>query len=226
MNKIATKTFQIPLMPRNAINMYLADGYVFDAGIKKNKNRIIKALNGYELKAHVLTHAHPDHNGASKAICEYFNIPLWCGEKDKDRAESGFVTEEYPNNQHWLAKLQNKYWAGAGYKVSKTLKEGDKVGSFTVIETPGHSSGHLSFFSENDGVLIVGDVLTNMNLLTTRTGLHLPPNIFTVDPELNLKSVKKLIDLNPRIWCFGHGPILLNTDNQVEKFYNKMIRSF
>ena len=35
-----------------------------------------------------------------------------------------------------------------GVAVPQTLKENDIIGGFTVIETPGHSSGHLSFFRE------------------------------------------------------------------------------
>ncbi|HYD19851.1 MAG TPA: MBL fold metallo-hydrolase, partial [Flavipsychrobacter sp.] len=94
-------------------------------------------------------------------------------------------------------------------------------GGFTVIETPGHASGHISFFREKDGVLIVGDVLTNMNLLTTRVGLKEPPNIFTASAEKNQESIKKLFELRPRILCFGHGPVLYDS-KKFATFMNKV----
>jgi glyoxylase-like metal-dependent hydrolase (beta-lactamase superfamily II) len=106
--------------------------------------------------------------------------------------------------------------------VTKTLKSGDSVEGFKIIETPGHSSGHISFFREKDGVLILGDVATNMNLLTTVSGLHLPPAIFTSDKEENINSLKELAKLNPRIICFGHGPVLKNKDKKFEKFVAKL----
>ncbi len=56
----------------------------------------------------------------------------------------------------------------------------------------------------------MGDVMTNMNLLTTKAGLHEPPNLFTADQETNRKSILKLASLKPKILCFGHGPVLLN----------------
>jgi glyoxylase-like metal-dependent hydrolase (beta-lactamase superfamily II) len=97
---------------------------------------------------------------------------------------------------------------GPGHKIDKTLEEGDLVGGFRVIATPGHSSGHLSFFRESDSVLIVGDVMTNMNLINTRPGLHEPPELFTEDREQNIQSIRKLLALDPRTLCFGHGPVL------------------
>jgi glyoxylase-like metal-dependent hydrolase (beta-lactamase superfamily II) len=221
MKPIAKDVYQIPLMPRNAINCFLIEDVLIDAGIKSSGKKILKELDGYEVNAHAITHAHADHQGASKEICEKLNIPFMCHEIDKSRAELGVVAEEYPDPDHFIAKLQMSYWAGVGHKVSRTLKEGEKVGGFTVIETPGHASGHISFYREKDGVLIVGDVINNMNLLTTRVGLQEPPKMFTASSEQNRASIKKLFDLQPRILCFGHGPVLYN-NNEFAKFMNKV----
>jgi glyoxylase-like metal-dependent hydrolase (beta-lactamase superfamily II) len=218
MNQIAKDVWQIAVMPRNAINCYLVETSLIDAGVKGSFDKIKKSLRGKGVKTHVLTHAHADHQGSSAQICDTFNIPLLCSELEKDQAESGNATIEYTAQKHIITRFQKKYWAGAGYPVSNILKENDFVGNFRVIETPGHSSGHLSFFRESDGVLIVGDVATNMNLLTTAVGLHLPPNLFTKDHDENIKSLKKLASLHPKILCFGHGPVLINDNMQFENF--------
>jgi glyoxylase-like metal-dependent hydrolase (beta-lactamase superfamily II) len=223
MNKIAKDVFQIALMPRSSINCYLIEDVLIDAGIRSSGKQILSSVKDFEVNAHAITHAHADHQGASSQICEVLNIPFLCGEKDKIRAESGIVTEEYPNQGSFISKFQQRFWAGKGHKVSRTLKEGDKIGDFTVIETPGHATGHISFFRENDGVLIVGDVLTNMNLLTTIVGLHEPPSMFTSNQELNRKSIKKLANLQPKILCFGHGPVLTDTD-KLNRFVRNLER--
>ena len=57
-------------------------------------------------------------------------------------------------------------------------------------------------------MLILGDVLNNMNLLTGIPGLHEPPGIFTPDPVRNRKSARRLAELRPQLTCFGHGPPL------------------
>lgn len=221
MKQIAKDVFQIAVMPRNAINCYLIEDVLIDAGIKSSGTKIVKELIGFKVKAHAITHAHADHQGASKEICGKLNIPFMCHGNDKNRAEQGTVTEEYPNPNHLIAKFQMAYWAGSGQKVNSTLKEGDQIGGFTVIETPGHASGHISFFREKDGVLIVGDVLTNMNLLTTCVGLHEPPALFTSNREQNRESIKKLFDLKPCVLCFGHGPVLYSK-KEFENFIQKM----
>jgi len=221
MKEIAKNVFQIPLMPRNSINCYVIDDILIDSGIRSSGNKILNSIKNIEISTHILTHAHADHQGSSDFICNTLNIPLWTSELEKHNAETGNVTSEYPNSKHPIAQFQQRFWAGKGHKVSRVLKEGDQVGSFTVIETPGHSVGHISFFREEDKVLIVGDALVNMNLLTTIAGLSQPPNLFTTDKKTNQKSIKKIYDLKPKILCFGHGPVLYD-QGQLDRFMNQL----
>lgn len=218
MQQIAKEVYHIPLMPRNSINCYIIEGILIDSGIRSSFKHLSQALETVPVHAHALTHAHPDHQGCSDRVCDLFALPLYCHEKEAGRATSGLVTSDYPSDKNLIARLQQKYWAGPGHKVTATLKENDHLGDFRVIETPGHAAGHISFFREQDGVLIIGDVATNMNLLTTRTGLHMPPDMFTTDSITNLQSLKKLSDLHPAIICFGHGPVLLNKNRTFERF--------
>ncbi len=221
MKEIAENVFQIALMPRNSINCYVIDDILIDAGIRSSGTKILNAIKNRNISKHVLTHAHADHQGSSDMICNTLNIPLWTSVAEKENAESGKVIDEYPNSKHFIAQFQQKHWAGKGHKVARTLKEGDHVGSFTVIETPGHSKGHLSFFRERDKVLIVGDALLNMNLLTTIVGLNQPPNLFTTDKKQNIASIKKIVALKPKTLCFGHGPVLYD-HGELEKFVNEL----
>ena len=221
LNRIAPKVYQISLMPRNSINCYIIEGVLVDSGIRSSYSAIKKAIQKVPVYQHVLTHAHADHQGCSDQICAEFEIPLICHPSEVFRTETGMVTKDYPTPQHWIAKLQQKYWAGQGHKVDRTIIENDRIGNFRVIETPGHSAGHISLFRERDGMLIIGDAAINMNLLTTATGLRLPPNIFTSDQQQNIKSLQKLAQLNPAIICFGHGPVMRNTDREFERFVAK-----
>lgn len=221
-HQIAPEVFHIPLMPRNSINCYIIEGTLVDSGIRSSYTTIKKAIQKIPVDQHVLTHAHADHQGCSDQICAEFEIPLLCHPHEVFRTETGMVTNDYPAPQHWVAKLQQKYWAGQGHEVEQTITENDKIGNFQVIESPGHSGGHISLFREQDGVLIIGDAATNMNLLTTVPGLRLPPNMFTTDQQRNIKSLRKLAELNPAIICFGHGPVLRNKDRKFEKFVQSL----
>ncbi|MNS76087.1 putative metallo-hydrolase YflN [compost metagenome] len=222
MTTVAPGVYHLPLFFGHMINCYIADGFLIDAGIRSSFSKILKAVQTLPIEAHVLTHAHPDHQGSSHAICTALGIPLWCSAPEQEQAASGKVTGEYPSPRHLIPRWQQQYWAGPGHPVARTLKENDRIGTFTVIETPGHSSGHLSFFREEDGTLILGDVATNIHLLTGIRGLHLPPGLFTKDKELNICSLKKLAQLHPRTICFGHGPVLRNDKSQFEHFAEKL----
>jgi glyoxylase-like metal-dependent hydrolase (beta-lactamase superfamily II) len=82
------------------------------------------------------------------------------------------------------------------------------VGGFEVLDVPGHSPGHVAYWRSSDRVLVLGDVLNNMNVMTGLPGLHEPQTIFTVDPARNRESARRLAALEPALACFGHGPPL------------------
>ena len=108
-------------------------------------------------------------------------------------------------------------FAGPGHKVDRVLHEGDELDAgFTVLETPGHSAGHLAFWRESDRALVLGDVLFNQHPLLGIPGLRQPPDFFTPDVPRNRDSARRLAELEPALVCFGHGPPLRDTAKFVE----------
>jgi hydroxyacylglutathione hydrolase len=190
--------------PPNAINVYLVGDVLIDAATRQGERRIMRQLSGTRLSAHALTHAHPDHQGSSHAICERLRIPLWCGQGDVPAMETpgGVYNPQAPT---LLNRLQRRFWTGPPHPVAKALVEGEEVAGFTVLEVPGHSRGHLAYWRESDRVLILGDVLDNVNVMTGIPGLREPPAVLTVDPTRNRASARRLAALRPRLTCFGHG---------------------
>ncbi len=205
MRQIADDVYHLPLMPRSGVNAYVAGGVLFDAGVPKNAGKILKALRGHPVTAHALTHGHPDHQGASHAVCQALGVPLWCGAADALAVEAGDLRPLMPDNA--VARFMRSR-GGPAHPVARRLRGGDTVGGFTVIETPGHSPGHVVYWREADRTLILGDVLNGMHLLTTVPGLHEPPKVFTPDPVQNRASARTLLGLNPALVVFGHGPPL------------------
>lgn len=207
MRELAEGLWQLRGRPANAINVYLAGDVLIDAATRRAEGRIVRELGGRRLSAHALTHAHPDHQGASHAICTRFDIPLWCGQGDMPAMEApGGVAAL--TDRSWQTFVQRRFWVGPPHPVARALVEGDEVAGFVVLETPGHSAGHVSYWRESDRVLIAGDVLTNMNLATGRPGLHEPLAAFTPDPARNRACARRLAELRPQLACFGHGPPL------------------
>ncbi|MEX0993257.1 MAG: MBL fold metallo-hydrolase [Solirubrobacterales bacterium] len=198
--------------PPNAINVYLMGDVIVDAGTRYAGRRIFKQVHGHEVRAHALTHVHPDHQGASKMICERLGVPLWCGRDDVRAMETGDMGQK----DVLLNRLIDRFWTGPPYRVSRALNEGDDVVGFEVLAVPGHSPGHVAYWRETDRVLVLGDVLNGMNLLTGTPGLHESPKAFTTDVARNRDSARRLATLEPKVVCFGHGPPLRDTTKFVD----------
>ena len=205
MEELAPGLWLITGFPRYGINAYLMGDVLVDAMGRQHAGLILKALRGHQVSGHALTHAHPDHQGASHAVCTELGIPYWAPELDVPVAEDpALIGQRQPD--HWLAKLMQRMFAGPGHKVDRALREGDEIAGFTVLHTPGHSAGHVAYWRESDRVLVAGDVVNTMHPFTMKRGVREPLDAFTPDPARNRESIKRLAALEPALLVAGHGP--------------------
>lgn len=149
------KEFQLGLLSTNAYIVYEnGEGYLIDIGSER-VNEIIKFLEDkkIELKGVLFTHGHFDHiAGLDSLLKKYPELDVYIGRED-----AGCLSDPYLN-------LSNAFGSsGISYKVKegklKLLKDGDKVWKFTVIETPGHTQGSISFYSAEDKKIFSGDLI-------------------------------------------------------------------
>jgi glyoxylase-like metal-dependent hydrolase (beta-lactamase superfamily II) len=213
--KLADDVWQVRGFPPNAINVYVIGDVLIDASTRYATRRIMRQVADHGIAAHALTHAHPDHQGASHNVCERLGIPFWVGAADADAAERPeLIGERQPD--HFMAQFFAKTCTGPGHPVDRRLVEGDEVAGFEVIEVPGHSIGHVAFWRQADGVLVLGDVVNTADPYTGIPGLREPKPYFTPDPAENRRSAKKLGPLEPKLVLAGHGPPLRETRKFVE----------
>jgi hydroxyacylglutathione hydrolase len=209
MRAIAPDVYHLPLVPRNGVNAYLLGDVLVDTGLRTSAGKIKEALGGRELKAIALTHAHGDHGGSARKLARELGLPVWVGAADREAAETGKVVTKPPYDKPGLNLIAGAMGNMPSVSIARDLREGDELtAGFTVVDTPGHSPGHVSFWRESDRVLICGDVFFNMHLLTIVPGLRQPPGPFTVDPALNRESERKVARLEPATAAFGHGPVI------------------
>jgi glyoxylase-like metal-dependent hydrolase (beta-lactamase superfamily II) len=221
LKQLADDLYLLRGFPPTAINVYLVGDTLVDAGSRHAAARILRQLRGRTVTTHALTHAHADHQGSSHEVCEALGIPLWCGERDAEAVEDGRIRDRMPS--HPLNSLIGKVFPGPPHQVARRLHEGDVVAGFAVLDTPGHSAGHIAYWRESDRTLICGDVFNNMHVITGVPGLHEPPGCFTPDPERNRESMRRLAALEPQLVCFGHGAPLRDPA-KLRAFTNKLSR--
>ena len=215
MKQLTDGVWQLSGFPPNGINVFVIEDVLIDASTRYATRRILRQVKDRKLSAHALTHAHPDHQGASHNVCEQLGVPFWVGEADADAAETpDLIGERQPD--HFIAQLFFKTCTGPGHPVDRKLVEGDEVAGFKVLHVPGHSAGHLAFWRESDGVLVAGDVFNSANPFTGIPGLRLPYDFFTPDPAQNRRSAKRLGLLEPKLVLLGHGPPYRDTKKFVD----------
>ncbi|MFX0021224.1 MAG: MBL fold metallo-hydrolase [Candidatus Hermodarchaeota archaeon] len=141
--------------------------------------RTIEELNLQPI-ALLLTHGHYDHTLKLGKLLRHFNIPLMYSKKEFD---SGIYKHK---------------------EADRWLFEGDiiDIGEFTlsVLETPGHSPGALSYYSKDptefngekiDGVIFTGDLIFRRSIGRSDLGGG--------DPQLLFSSIRNKIMYNPDI---------------------------
>jgi glyoxylase-like metal-dependent hydrolase (beta-lactamase superfamily II) len=243
--RVAAGVFQLHhTIPDILKAFYLASpsgngGVLVDAGTLFCESRLLKQLNGLAdvlqsdntdvhklLAVHALTHVHPDHNGASAAICEKYRIPLWVGEADADVAEGRAPLTIGPS---WspLFKLPHQWWSGRSHSVARRTADGDALldSGFSAVASPGHTAGHFGFWRETDRVLICGDALANFRFTPSADfpGFSLPPRLFNADQAEMRRSVTRLAALRPRTMLFGHGQPFDNSQSEFERFADSLL---
>lgn len=194
MRKLADGVWQLDGFPRDAINVYIVEDVLIDSGTVLDRRRVLNQLQGRPLTAHAVTHAHFDHFGSSRAVCERFGIPLWVGEHDVEMVQAGKM----------LGPGGRAIPAAPSCHVDRRLREGDEVAGFQVLDTPGHSPGHIALWRDTDRVLICGDVIWGRNPFLN-FGPPQEPFVNT-DTKRNRESARRLAALEPELVCFGHGP--------------------
>jgi glyoxylase-like metal-dependent hydrolase (beta-lactamase superfamily II) len=220
MRELAKDVWQLEGTPADMVNVYLVGDVLIDAGTRFDAGRILRQLRDRTVSAHAITHAHPDHLGSSHAVCEQLGVPFWVGRADADAATDTerladsvrpSALDRLPFTTDPVVRMIVRTQAGPGHPVARHLGEGDEVAGFRVLDTPGHTAGHIAFWRESDRTLIAGDVLWNFQFVGGRPGLTEPPGPMNFDSVRNRESARRLAALEPALVCFGHGPALRET---------------
>jgi hydroxyacylglutathione hydrolase len=200
-----------------AMNVYLVedgDGVVvFDTGEKGMAVPVVRAaerLGG--IKRIVLGHADTDHRGSAPALSAL--APVEC-HPDAVPYAQGRGGREYwrfhelpPHVRVFQRFMHDNVWDGGPVTIDGTLREGDEVAGFRVVELAGHAPGLIGLWRESDRVAIISDCVYVTDLWGREVEPQVPHHAYNFDTDQARASIAKLAALDPAICFPGHlGPV-------------------
>ena len=174
-----------------------------DTTVLRSADALLEAAReaGGPIKRIALTHGHGDHVGSLDALHERLGggVPVLMSELDARILAGEQVVDGKPTG----------IWPKLATVPNARLAHDATVGSLRVIESPGHTPGHVSFLDTRDGTLIAGDVFTSIGRVATASAWNwiFPLAVMaTFDRRQNLASARALRALEPSLMVVGHGP--------------------
>lgn len=145
----------------------------------------------------ILTHGHFDHVGALKNLHNlYPDATIAISEKTALSTSNIKLQAQYIFRDYYFQTC----FSAEDFEIPKPnllLKNGDLIGPFKVLYTPGHTEDSICLYSEKDAVLFSGDTLFCGNYGRTDLGGSF---------EDIKKSLKKILELPKDTKVFpGHG---------------------
>ncbi|HUW87467.1 MAG TPA: MBL fold metallo-hydrolase [Candidatus Paceibacterota bacterium] len=176
--------------------------------------------NGLSLDAvlyAVNTHSDFDHTGGNRAVKELMpNALICCGERDRPMIENlqSMIDDRYgefaddhnfdetSETKAFIRTVAFQTRVDIGFSGNERIDLGDRV--IEILHTPGHSWGHLSFWDEKTGVVIIGDAVLGASVLHADGQPAFPPTYRFV--EAYRSTIRLLKGYKPTEVLTSHYP--------------------
>lgn len=186
-----------------------------------------------KLKMIILTHQDIDHIGTIsdilkelpgrvKVLAHEEEIKYISGVKKPVKLTKLEDQLEYlPENMKIIYENLKSGFQNSKANVDETLIDGQELpycGGITVVHTPGHTPGHICLYIKQLKLLIAGDILS----IKEGKLLSSDPNI-NFDNELNMKSIKKLMNYDiETVICYHGGIYKDDVNKRIVELANEM----
>jgi glyoxylase-like metal-dependent hydrolase (beta-lactamase superfamily II) len=212
--KIADNVYVVPQVNCNPYLIVDPDGVtLIDAGLPRTDRKILAYLSGLgktprDLKHIIITHADYDHIAGLPALHKASGAQTYASRIEADAIAAGKPSRvaRIPKSVPPLRRLMRFLLRPKPFKVDEILTDGQVLpilGGLRVIDTAGHTPGHISLFAPAVGILFCGD-----SLVVDKDGsIRVSRPELTWDAARAKESARRQAALGARIVCSGHGPV-------------------
>lgn len=133
-----------------SVYSFFVDGLLIDTGSYSLSQEFQSFFNEIQIEQLALTHSHEDHSGNAAWIQQHKDVPIYI---HRDSVSVCAKDGEYPL---YRQALWGERPAFNAQPFGDTLQT--KSATWDIIETPGHTTDHLSFYNRETGALFTGDL--------------------------------------------------------------------
>lgn len=176
-----------------------------------------------DIRAILLTHWHNDHSAGAQAAHRLSAAPVYYHSADAPfftgksgaRGLRGWISELIPE---WGVLVLAKGLLGEAtpraIEAQRFVHDGELLfDDFLVIETPGHTGGHVAYYYRPEAALFAGDALA---VIDGRIRFMARP--VTLDEKAARDSLVKCLALRPKLVCPGHRePLATGVEAECER---------
>ena len=235
MREVAPGVAVVPTLIANAYLVGDSSSWALvDSCTPGNEKRIRRAAErrfgrGNRPAAILLTHGHFDHAGSAAPLADAWGVRVYA-----HPLEIPYLTGQahYPpfnlSTPGFFTRIA-RFFPTTTVNLQKrvgTLAPGQAIPGlpdWEMLETPGHTPGHVAFFRPRDGALVAGDAVTTMNLdsfidtVAKRKRVCRPPTPATSNWKDARRSVELLAGLRPSLIAAGHGAPMRDAADQLAR---------
>lgn len=144
----------------------------------------------------IYTHAHPDHlwgtlGADGKSV--FPNASFHVAEAEWNFWVTPDLASKMPKDMEGMVKTTQSQLAAIKDKVAMFKSGAEVLPGINVLDTAGHTPGHVSFeLAGGDGLIITGDAITNPQVFFAHPDWKFG---FDADPATAIANRKKLLDM-------------------------------
>ena len=216
--KIIDNVFVVPGVVANAYILVDTDGLtIIDTGLPRSEKKILAYVatlgkSAHDVKRIILTHSDLDHVGGLAALHKLTGARTYASQIEAEAIALGKSSRKIKPSGFSMRRLMfavlRPFMKATPFKVEEIMTDGQvlpALGGLRVVDTSGHTPGHISLFAPVVGILFCGDSMVN-----DETGIHGSRSGLTWDNAKAREAEKKQAALGAHIVCSGHGPVVMD----------------
>ena len=144
----------------------------------------------------LLTHYDVDHVGGLARVD--LDVPVYLGAPDCQLVRRSW-SPPWRHHKGAFHRLVRRLYSLSGTDL-RPVSDGEWIGGFRALHTPGHNPGHTVFLHSDSGTALLGDLVWR-----TDTGFVPPPWLDSYDTTRTTESIGRIADRRFETACPGHG---------------------